>query len=173
MQKKPNFFLDRKLTIDYWHSEPRLVSSAVLDLENKLSFLGSCQIRPVETIEALGLYGADLFVLTCPVVLEDQFTSWFRGIEKRLLTGEKIKIPTLIFSDVPFQHLLQIFEGTILSNWYCDIVHSQHTESLPMRVANLIRIHDHLKEMEVYEKQIGKLELGLKEMQNKLKNLNR
>ena len=42
-------------------------------------------------------------------------------------------------------------------NWYFDIVASDQLDSLPIRVANLLRIHDHLHELHRYSAALSSL----------------
>lgn len=168
MQDISFFFSNRNLQIDYWNSESRYIAAGVLDLEEKLTLLGKCHIQPVETLEKLGAGRADLFVIACPLTDSQTFPTWLSNIEKKLFYAKKIKTPTLIFADFSFETLNKVFELTLTSNWYCDLVNPKHIESLPIRIANLIRIHDHLKELEVYEKQISKLEADVSNMEKRL-----
>ena len=39
----------------------------------------------------------------------------------------------------------------VKSNWYYDILSPDENHSIPTRAANLIRIHDHLKELYKYD----------------------
>ena len=42
-------------------------------------------------------------------------------------------------------------------NWYFDILSMEHIDSMPIRVANLLRIHDHLHELERYQNTLATL----------------
>ena len=53
-------------------------------------------------------------------------------------------------------------------NWYFDVIDPDHLDSLPMRVANLLRIHDHLHELSRYEKSLADLQADVRQMQQKL-----
>ena len=57
------------------------------------------------------------------------------------------------------------------SNWYFDIIHPDHLTSLPVRIANLLRIHDHLAELHRYEAELGRMQQNIRMIEAELKTL--
>jgi hypothetical protein len=53
----------------------------------------------------------------------------------------------LIVAELPVNEARLLMEHAIKSNWYFDVVRPEHLDSLPVRVANLLRIHDHFHEL--------------------------
>ena len=65
---------------------------------------------------------------------------------------------------------IDIFEH-IQSNWYYDFINPSHLGSLSIRIANLIKIHDHLHELSRYEKELTSLQKQTDQLQQVLTEL--
>lgn len=144
----------RSLKICYWNAEARVLDAERMTFEKHLARLGDVKVTPVTSLEdAKGkadLAGADLLIVAAQMVPDDKFADWLSGFRKRIQGLGMVWTPALILADVPFDVLSEIWPEVTKENWYFDILAPSHVASVPIRVANLLRIHDHLHEMKRY-----------------------
>jgi hypothetical protein len=67
--------------------------------------------------------------------------------------------------------VVEVLEQTLNSNWYFDLLHPDHLSSLPVRVANLLRMHDHLHELLRYEKELKRMQADIGRIEAELQAL--
>jgi len=150
-------FSGRPLKIAHWNPDPRYVSISHIELEKELGLLAELTISPVKTIDSLADEGFDLLVVSAQHVPESEFSKWLLGLKSRIEVQGNIWVPALIVADVGVKFLREVLAPAIASNWYFDILAKDHISSLPVRVANLVRIHDHLRELRRYAAMIDTL----------------
>ena len=143
-------FPSRSLKLCYWNAEARVVDSERMSLEQHLSRLGDVSVSPVASLDSPELSGADLLIVAAQMVPADKFAGWLGGLRRRIQQQGRVWTPALILADVPFDVLSEIWPEVTNDNWYFDIMSPVHMASLPIRVANLLRIHDHLHELKRY-----------------------
>lgn len=143
-------FASRSLKLCYWNAETRVVDAERMTLEQHLRRLGEVRVLPVSSLDSLEMNGADLLIVAAQMVPADKFAGWLRGFRQRIQAQGYVWTPALILADVPFDVLSEIWPEVTRENWYFDILAPDHLASLPIRVANLLRIHDHLHEMKRY-----------------------
>lgn len=143
-------FPTRSIKICYWNAESRVLDAERMDLEKHLKRLGQVSIITVPTLESPELLGADLLIVAAQMVPEDKFPTWLKSFSKRIQVVGRVWTPALILADMPFEVLSEIWPDVTKENWYFDILAPSHMASLPIRVANLIRIYDHLHEIRRY-----------------------
>ena len=90
------------------------------------------------------------------------------GIFTRMQNSQKIWIPALILVDVSLTTLTDTLESAIYSNWYFDIVSKDQLQSIPIRIGNLLKIHDHLYELKRYDEEISALQKKLQQLEESL-----
>lgn len=158
----------RSLKICYWNAETRVVDSDRMNLERHLARLGDVKVTPITSLDdAKGkadLVGTDLLIVAAQMVPEDKFASWLGGFRKRIEGLGLVWTPALILADIPFEVLSEIWPEVTKENWYFDILAPAHVASVPIRVANLLRIHDHLHELKRYAE-------ALDDINNKVRGL--
>jgi hypothetical protein len=76
--------------------------------------------------------------------------------------------PALIMCDVSYTKIGQLIDWAVKINWYFDIVSRDHITSLPIRIINLLRIHDHLHELQRYDSELTTLQGRIDEIEQKL-----
>lgn len=162
---------DRKLEIIYWTIENRTLSPTRAKLEKHLQQLGQIQLHLPKTFdEALSLT-PDIWVISALSIPEDAFQKWLNALRQRIRQADRIWTPALIIADMPFTTLNAVMLDAVQDNWYFDIISSQHLDSIPIRVANLVRIHDHLQELKRYNEAINQLSSKVLELEEKLEAL--
>jgi len=140
-------FPNRRLRICVWNPTPQIVGPSLGLIESELSRLGTAQLVKLKTLEDEQLLPCDLMVITASYVDEEHFIAWLKGLEGRLARQGTIKIPAIIWASVPTHQQRDILRWAVESNWYFDIIDPDHSSSLPIRVANFLRLHDHLHEV--------------------------
>ena len=149
--------LERKRQICYWNPEKRIVGTSTVTLEAYLKLLGNVQVTEISTLDDENLASCDLLLIAAEYIPPEDFQSWLRKLVKKVQIEDKVWIPALIFSDITFSFLGNILHEIAETNWYFDIISARHLNSLPMRVANLFRIHDHLLELIRYDTELQDL----------------
>ena len=126
--------------------------------ERRIGELGEVSVKEVKSLDDPDFSGYDILVIAAQAIPDEDFPVWLKGIAKRIKSLGNIWTPALILTSIDFQILSDILAESAKENWYFDILDPQHMSSLPIRVANLIRIHDHLKELHRYEATLTTLE---------------
>ncbi len=145
-------------TIGLLDLEPKRAESLKNLIEKKIKSLPSLNMTKIKGLDELSPEGFDAIVLYSWNLDEEQFLQWLQGFETRWSKDYSIWIPALIISTLDLFSIPEILERTTSSNWYFDVVHPDHISSLPIRVANLLRIHDHLRELMRYERELKLLQ---------------
>jgi hypothetical protein len=164
-------FPNRTLRLSYWNIEKRVVDSERLSLETHLRQLGEVKITPVDGLDAPGAMPCDLLIVAAQILASQDFPTWLTGLSQRIQRQGHIWTPALILADIPFAVLRGILPVAVRDNWYFDILAPQHIESLPIRVANLLRIHDHLHELRRYGDVVDDLGKRASALEAELKRL--
>ena len=148
--KSDQLLSSRTLRVSYLDREPKYLDRYKAGFEAQLKKISDAQVVNLKSLDELDVEQCDLLVVASTLLDDDQFVVWFESLRSRLKGGKTIWIPVLFFADPGFTATLDLFNAAISENWYFDIVSPDHIQSIPLRVANLIRIHDHLKELERY-----------------------
>ena len=164
----PPVFARRKLRVCYLPDDPRVVDQETVFVEDSLKQLGDVKIVPIKSLDDPAFKPCDLLVLGATHVAHDHFAQWLKGIESQVSRQGAIWTPALIIADPPWSILCQILGDVVSTNWYFDVVSIEHVVSLPVRVANLLRIHDHLHELKRYADSVADLERRVKKAEDDL-----
>lgn len=150
-------FPGRKLKLKYWNAEARIVDADRANLEQHLRRLGEVEITAVKSLDGPDLFPVDLILIAAQMIPPTEFPKWLSGVRRRFQAADKIWIPAVILADVPFDVLSGLLPEAVRDNWYFDILSPSHVASLPIRVANLLRINDHLHELKRYAEAIDEV----------------
>ncbi len=159
------FFQDRSFRVCYWDGEKRIVDSRKSSLERQLKYLGDIDLITLDRLEDPNFDPCDLLIITAEHVPEQEFAAWLVSLESRLTFRKMIRVPALIFADLPIELLAEIYLKSAKQNWYFDVISSSDLNSLPIRIANLLRIHDHLHELSRYQNQLAIFEEKIEELE--------
>ena len=149
----------RPLRVCSYHYDPRFIDDTLEQVEHELSKVHDFEIISLSSLDAPEFDPCDLLILMAQQLQDSELTQWTKGLAHRL--RHKIWTPALIVASPGFQVLSELTTFALGSNWYFDVVDAEHIPSLPLRITNLIRIHDHLHEMYRYEKTLSTLEQKL------------
>lgn len=158
----------RTLRICYWDGAKRHFGRHKAIFEKYLKRLGDLSFYEMKTLEDPNFAPCDLLVVAAETIPPKNFSDWLRELHQRIKKQQNIWTPAIILSSVDFGVLEDLLAEVNSSNWYFDIINPEHVESLPIRVANLLRIHDHLHELRRYDEKHRALQEQLAAIEEKL-----
>ncbi len=159
---------ERKLTVGYWDAQKRYFSSAKGRLEFLLKSFGDVTFYPVSSLEDPKLKTCDTLLTTADHVAEEDFLPWFTNFEGRVYLNQLIWVPAIILTSISLNKQRELLRHSLQSNWYFDVVDPAHLDSLPLRMANMIRIHDHLRELNRYDQELTQLQTRTKDLEEQI-----
>lgn len=164
----PKRIFTRPLRACYLNLEARVVDSSRMLVEQRLSALGDIALVTIQSLDDAKFNPCDLLIVMANHIPEDEFTRWLESFKGRIQTQSHVWIPALIIADIDFNILREILLSVVKTNWYFDVLSSSHLDSLPIRVANLLRIHDHLHELRRYGETLKELQEKVDGMEQKM-----
>lgn len=173
MSEASGAIFPRTLRIVYWPADARVVDQDRARLEQGLRQLGSLQIETLKSLDELAARPADLLVVAAQTVPAEQFSKWLRSFKDRIKGSGGIWTPALILANLPFPVLNEVMPEAVQDNWYFDILAPEHMASMPIRVANLLRIHDHLHELQRYGSTLDSLSGKVQKLEEELEAMKR
>ncbi len=170
MREDYSLAVTKDYKIGFWVLEPKIVSSAKENFAQSLRVLGSIHIQDLEGgADDPQTLDQDLLIVDATHFPMDYFDVWMQGFVKRMMHENRIWIPALIYGDFEFDSVKKYMDLATQKNWYFDLVSKHDFETLPLRVANLFKIHDHLKEIAEYQNTLQELEDKVKNIENKMR----
>ena len=173
----------RSLRLCHLSLDSRVVDRGRRQLESHLARLGAgLRIDTIKSLDDPALFPCDLLLVDAHHLDEEAFPVWLRRLSARIRSAPPasppgaqrlIWTPALILAAVDFSVLLELWPEVTADNWYFDIVTPEQMDSLPLRVANLLRIHDHLHELGRYETALGDLEQQVRRLGEQVEKLRR
>ena len=158
----------RSLRVCLLNQEPRIIDRYLAAIEKEITKIYAVDVIKIESIEDQDLKPCDLLILIAHTLDENHFTTWIKGLTKRMEKNNLVAIPALVVCNNIDPTALGLMEFAIDENWYFDIIDVNHISSMSIRAANLIRIHDHIHELGRYENAIKGLEKQVKDLENKI-----
>ena len=151
--------------------DPKLVSLPKIQLEKALKALIDIDLVEVRGLDDPQFNPCDLLIVEAQGVPVMDFQRWLGSFQQRLLAQADIWIPAVIVTDLPAADARTLMEDAVKSNWYFDVVIPSHIDSLPLRVANLLRIHDHLHELRRYSETLDRLQERVNMLEHEVNSL--
>jgi len=165
-------FLQMRRRLCIWDLEPKRADALKLNVERSLRFLPQLDLVRLKALDDPNLLPCDLLVVFAKHLGEEELITWLSGFEKRMAQQQQgIWIPALIVNACEMTRVVEVLEQTLNSNWYFDLLHPDHLSSLPVRVANLLRMHDHLHELLRYEKELKRMQTDIGRIEAELQAL--
>lgn len=161
--------MKRSIRVCYFNLEPRIVTAAKATLESTIGLLGDVKLQEIQSLEDPQLMPCDLLMISAQHLAPEQIKLYLSGLSTRMKQQASIWIPALIFANLNLSEQTTLISTTLNENWYYDIVHEDHLDSFPMRVANLLKIHDHLHELKRYESSLAELSLKVRSLEQGLR----
>lgn len=160
---------ERPLRVCSVHYDARMVDATLEQIECEMDKVHPFEMIRLASIADEKFHPCDLLVLIGHQTPEEHLLTWVKNLAVRL--ADHIWVPTLIIGDLQARATGQLVEFAIESNWYFDVLDRHHLSSLAIRMANLIRIHDHLQELHRYASQLEQLERKTQAQQQRVEML--
>ena len=164
-------FAKKRLRVCYWNTDSRVVDRDLMLLESHLQKLAQIDLVAVQSLADSNLMPCDLIIIAATLIGEDEFPQWLSGLKKKVGVQGLIWTPALILSEIDFNKIEGILRQIAQENWYFDIISPDHVRSLPIRVANLLRIHDHLHELKRYNELVSQMAARIDEFETLLEKM--
>ena len=162
-------YLNRKLNATFLNVSQKILDTQRLLIEKKIQAISSeLNIKTIRSLEEVKNSPCDLLIVAANHIPEEEFNKWLSSFSLKIETQGYIWIPALIISQACFPTLMDVLSKAVQMNWYFDIVHENHLDSIPIRVANLLRIHDHLHELNRYESSLDQLSKEIEMLKSSL-----
>ncbi len=142
-----DLFDDRRMRVCHWNATPGFVSSASAVIEQKLKLLLKLEMVEVRSLDDPAIKPVDVLFISAEGLEDEHYPSWLKSISPRIPRAHGIPAPTIIFGDISSVVQSELLRWAVEGNWYFDIVEPGQVSSLTVRVANFLRIHDHLHEI--------------------------
>lgn len=162
----------RSLRICYWDSQDRHFGRHKALFEDRLKQLGTeFQLVAIDKLNSSNAQPCDLLIIATNPDIDMQFDKWLLKTQPLVHVQNQIRVPTIFFGLATFNQLHETFGAILASNWYFDIIHPDHLDSAPIRIANLLRIHDHMHELLRYDALQRELQAKIQQVELELKQL--
>lgn len=146
--------MSRIFRVAYLDTQQKYFTGAKKHCQNILRSLDGTDFNEISALNQLDTQNTDIVFLSASHIESVDFQQWLDGLAKKFKRNEFIWIPALILAEVSLNISRDILQVTINNNWYYDIISPNELDSLPLRMANLIKIHDHMKELNRYEAEL-------------------
>ena len=147
---------------------PNQISSFNLEVEKYLKLLGSFKFHKISSLSDAFPEKLDLLVVYAGGIEQDEFKPWLMRLAQKMKEKNSLALPTLFFAEISFATLSEMIYDSHMQNWYFDIISKEHLSSLPIRVSNLLKINDHIKELHRYENELIELQKNYEKLEQKL-----
>ena len=148
----------------YLNIDEKMLTSVTIQLEKYFHRLGTFNIQKTGSIRDSE---ADLIIVGT-FFSSEELKTWIKRLIKDL-NERSIWIPVIFVADLDFEAIYSIVEECFnKTNWYFDLVLSSNMEELAMKIANLIKIHDHLKELKDYHDKLNQMNEEVEKLKQKL-----
>lgn len=158
----------RPIRICIVNQEPRVVDRYLASIEVELKKITPYELVFADSISDEKIRPCDLLVAIAHLLDSKELATWVQSMPLRMEKNNSVHVPALIVCENPEGAAQSLMTYAADQNWYFDLLDTAHLSSLPLRVANLLRIHDHIHELSRYEKAIQTLENKVKELETKL-----
>ena len=158
----------RRRRLCYWDNQRHAADAHKVNIQRHLKFLPDFDFVNLKSLDDERGLPCDLMIVNAIDVPSEEFFNWIVSIGKRLHIQHGIWTPAFIISRVGYSDLSENLHTFADDNWYFDIVNPQHIDSIPIRVANLLKIHDHLHELLRYKEKLDALHAQVEGIEKKL-----
>ena len=147
--------------------DSKTLEPSVAFFEKRLDFFLKPTVRGFNSLEtARGQGPWDLMILNASHLKDEPFLQWLKGLINKIEGKPEALTPALILSRTNFDSLSEIWGFAYEKNCYFDIMHPEHMDSLPIRVGNLLKFHDHIRELHRYETELEAIKQRLSKLES-------
>jgi len=164
-------FQNRRMRVCTWAATPGFASAASAALDQQLRQLIQVELVKLKSLDDPAVTPADLLIISAEGLDDEHFAEWVKGVSSRIPKTHSIPVPAIIFNAVSAPVQRELLRWAVDANWYFDIVNPDHLSSLPVRVANFLRLHDHLHEVRRMSEVSSSLAQRVQDMEQELQLL--
>ena len=154
-----------------WNASPGFLSVASAALDQQLRPLIQVEMVTLKALDEAQALPCDLLIISAEGIDDEQFPVWLKNISTRIPKAHTIPVPALIFATVSPVVQRELLRWAVVGNWYFDIVDPDHVTSLPVRVANFLRLHDHLHEIRRMSDVMRSLDAKVRDMEARVSGI--
>ena len=154
-----------------WNATPGFISAASAALDQQLGLLIQVDKVTLKSLDDSNASPCDLLIISAEGIEDEQYPAWLKSISSRIPRAHGIPVPSIIFGVVPPAVQRELLRWAVDGNWYFDIVDPDHVASLPVRVANFLRVHDHLHEVRRMAEASSILEAKVRDMEQRVADI--
>lgn len=142
-----------------------------MSFDKSIKILPNTDYQKIRSIDDPLLSPCDLLVIYTFNLSSDLLMQYIEGFESRMICQNNIHIPALFVCPHGPDRVPTDFERLLRSNWYFDIIDTSQLSSLTWRIVNLLKIHDHLHELQRYETEMRNLQTRVSEIESEIQKL--
>jgi hypothetical protein len=154
-----NQFFDSR-QIGFLVYDPRLADRYLAQMEMILKQNGDLKIIKISSMTDPKISNCSCLIVFANNLDDDAMITWVKGVAKKL-DPQLINTPWLIICESSEFIQRELLRYALSENWYFDLLEPDHLGSLTIRMANLIRISDHIRELSRYERETKDLEIKM------------
>ena len=161
----------KKIKIGEFSLTPKIISQVGAFVESHLKIFFDAEVKPVKNHLEINTAEFDLGLIQAQELEPPEFLKWLESFEKKRSEAELIAVPFIIITPINPSEVKQFFSRVVATNWYFDLVHPMQLQSLPIRVANLIRIKLHIAELSRYNLELDEMAAKVESLEQSLQGL--
>ena len=159
------------IRLGFWDVESKYFDYAKPLLTRALKRWTQLDIVTIKDLEEASSKSCDIVCISASHVPKNSLTKWLTSLAERFQSNQLIWVPALILSEHTFDTGAHLAEVSSEWNWYYDLLMPNHLDSIPVRVANLVKIHQHLRELRRYDKELKQLSSEVHRLNQELSKL--
>jgi hypothetical protein len=158
----------QQLKVAVWNAVPQMASAHTGLFLSELKKLYLVQSVDVKDLEDARIGECDLIVCQAYFIDEEHFFAWIQKIRERVPIVQGIRLAAMILCKISVTVQRDILGWAYGQNWYFDLIETDHLQSLPVRVANLLRFSAHLHEVQRMDRALQDVSLRLAQLESQL-----
>ncbi len=161
----------KKINVGNYSLTPKIITQVGAFVESHLKVFFESQVEVVKDHEQIKSPDFDIGLVQAQELELPEFLKWLDSFEKKRADASLIQVPFIIVTPISPADVAKLFVRVVETNWYFDLVHPMQLQSLPIRVANLIRIKLHIEELQRYNLELDQMAEKIAQLEEKLKTL--
>lgn len=159
----------KPLRVCWINYDNRTIDDSLEIIEGELDRIQTFEMVEISSIDAENFHPCDLLILIAYHMESAILTRWIQKIAERMKSH--IWTPAIIIGELSRLDSQCLVKFSTTSNWYFDVIDTEHLSSLALRAANLIRIHDHLHEIHNYKTMLDHLEQNIEKLRTDISKI--
>ena len=151
----------------YYNMDEKILTPYISKVESLVSSIEQIDLQKTDRIRDIE---ADLIIVSSPLGGEELVRWIQRLIDDKNQYKSLIWTPIIFVTDADLSQVESVMWKCISeTNWYFDIVNRDNLEFLSLRIAFLLKVSDHIRELKEYDKKILELSSRISSLEQSLK----